>query len=52
MVEIKDNVDYEDTLKELKALEEQTKEMQKVLKVSKNIKTRGFRIETWKTRLK
>ena len=31
MVKIKDNVDYEDTLKELEALEEQTKEMQKVL---------------------
>ena len=31
MVKIKDNADYEDTLKELKALEEQTKEMQKVL---------------------
>ena len=31
MVKIKDNAHYEDTLKELKALEEQTKEMQKVL---------------------
>ena len=31
MVKIKDHADYEDTLKELKALEEQTKEMQKVL---------------------
>ena len=31
MVKIKDNGHYEDTLKELKALEEQTKEMQKVL---------------------
>tara|TARA_B100001939_G_C16607620_1_gene473712 strand:- start:353 stop:595 length:243 start_codon:yes stop_codon:yes gene_type:complete len=28
---IKDNAHYEDTLKELKALEEQTKDMQKVL---------------------
>ena len=31
MVKIKDHADYEDTLKKLKALEEQTKEMQKVL---------------------
>ena len=31
MVKIKDNGHYEDTLKELKALEEQTKEMHKVL---------------------
>ena len=31
MVKIKDNADYEDTLKELKALDDQTKEMQKVL---------------------
>ena len=31
MVKIKDHADYEATLKELKALEEQTKEMQKVL---------------------
>ena len=31
MVKIKDHADYEDTLKELKALEEQTKDMQKVL---------------------
>ena len=31
MVKIKDHAHYEDTLKELKALEEQTKEMQKVL---------------------
>ena len=31
MFKIKDHANYEDTLKELKALEEQTKEMQKVL---------------------
>ena len=31
MLKIKDHADYEDTLKKLKALEEQTKEMQKVL---------------------
>ena len=31
MLKIKDHADYETTLKELKALEEQTKEMQKVL---------------------
>ena len=31
MVKIKDHADYEATLKELKALEEQTKDMQKVL---------------------
>ena len=31
MVKIKDHADYEDTLKEIKALEEQTKDMQKVL---------------------
>ena len=31
MFKIKDNAHYEDTLKELKALEEQTKDMQKVL---------------------
>ena len=31
MVKIKDHADYEATLKELKALEEQTKEMQQVL---------------------
>ena len=31
MVKIKDHADYEDTLKKLKALDEQTKEMQKVL---------------------
>ena len=31
MVKIKDHADYEDTLKKLKAWEEQTKEMQKVL---------------------
>ena len=31
MDKIKDHADYEATLKELKALEEQTKEMQKVL---------------------
>ena len=31
MLKIKDHADYETTLKELKALEEQTKDMQKVL---------------------
>ena len=31
MLKIKDHANYEDTLKELKALEEQTKDMQKVL---------------------
>ena len=31
MFKIKDHANYEDTLKELKALEEQTKDMQKVL---------------------
>ena len=31
MVKIKDHAHYEDTLQELKALEEQTKDMQKVL---------------------
>lgn len=31
MFKLKDNAHYEDTLQELKALEEQTKDMQKVL---------------------